>query len=343
MGTTGMEPNLDPGANGQAFSAAQGIKLMPIERRTITDEAEWLEWRQADVTASVVAALFGLHPYETIFGLSARIAGLQLSEPRSSPVMARGREFQEVVGRYIQRAHPTWKICAANVYLRDPALKLGATPDFFCTEIESGSKRRRGIIEAKTAASIAFRRSWMAGVPTWISLQALTCAMLANADFALVAVMVVDPWHWPPELHEYHVPRHPAAEQRIREGVAKFWAALERKEMPTPDFTRDGALIAAMFPHTTPGKTVDLSLDNRMQDLLAARAKLKAQITELEKSEKTLSNEIKEKIGDAEVALVNGWRVTLKEIAVKEKITPPYTYRLLRAVADKTETEETAA
>jgi predicted phage-related endonuclease len=309
-----------------------------IERRTIVDEQEWLEWREQDITASVVAALFGVHPYETVYGIASRLAGLKLSEPRSSPVMSRGREFQEVVGRYLQRNHETWKIRAANVYLRDPALRLGATPDFFCTDPELGL-RVNGVIEAKTVASLAFRQNWADGVPQWIILQTLVCAMLAKAKFAIIAAMVVDPYRWPPELHEFYVPRHEEAEKRIRETVAKFWAALERKEMPAPDFARDGGLIAAMFPHTTPGKTVDLTGDNRMPDLLAERAKVKAQIADLEKFEKTLTNEIKEKIGDAEVAIVNGWRVTLKEINVKEKITPPYTYRLLRAIADKTESE----
>jgi predicted phage-related endonuclease len=309
---------------------------MAIERRIITDEAQWLEWRDQDITASVVAALFGAHPYETVYGIASRLTGLKLSEPRSSPVMSRGREFQEVVGRYLQRNHPTWKIRAANVYLRDPALRLGATPDFFCTDPERG----RGIVEAKTVASLAFRQNWSDGVPTWVTLQTLVNAMLARVKFAIVAVMVVDPYRWPPKLHEFECPRHDAAEKRIRETVAKFWAALERNEMPTPDFARDGGLIAAMFPHTTPGKTVDLTGDNRMPDLLAERAKVKAQIADLEKFEKTLTNEIKEKIGNAEVAIVNGWRVTLKEINVKEKITPPYTYRLLRAIEDKMDAAE---
>ncbi len=27
--------------------------------------------------------------------------------------------------------YPAWKITPAGVYLRDPAIKIGATPDFF--------------------------------------------------------------------------------------------------------------------------------------------------------------------------------------------------------------------
>ena len=56
--------------------------MAKIERWAITSEAEWLEWRRNDVTASVVGALFGLHPYETVFGLYARATGAPGIHPR---------------------------------------------------------------------------------------------------------------------------------------------------------------------------------------------------------------------------------------------------------------------
>lgn len=312
---------------------------MPIERRIINDEDEWLAWRQEDITASVVAALWNAHPYETIYGLAAQRLGLHMPEPLSSPILSRGREFQEIVGRYVQRKYPSWTLTPGNVYLRDPEARLGGTPDFFC-ETEDG---KIGVIEAKTVASLWFRQHWADGVPEWIVLQCLTCAMLAGADFGLVAALVIDPWRWPPEMHDYPVARHPDAEKAIYQGVRNFWAALERKEMPTPDFTRDRGLIAAMFQHATPGKIIDLSGDNRMPELLAEHAKAKADLRELEKKVKALAAEAKQKIGDAEVVTgVPGWsRITCKEVSVKEKIVKAYSFRNLRATADKpTETEQ---
>jgi predicted phage-related endonuclease len=304
---------------------------MPIERRIITDEAEWLRWRREDVTASVIAALFGLHPYETVYGLAAQKRGMALSEPKSSPLLDRGREFQEIVGRYIQRDHPTWKLRVAQHYLRDAARRLGGTPDFYVTIPGMG----RGIIEAKSVASLEFRRSWSDGVPAWVALQTLTCAMLARARFAIVAAIVMDPWKWPPELHEYHVPRHKDAERRLLEGVAKFWAAIDAGQMPDPDYSRDGGLIHAMMPHVTHGKTIDLTADNRMPELLMKREELKARIAEmrdLEKQCKTIETEIYDKVGDAEICLAAGWFVNIKEIHKKAYSVDETSYRQLKAI-----------
>lgn len=304
---------------------------MRIERRIIADENEWLRWRRGDITASVIGALFGVHPYETIFGCAYRVRGLQLPEPKSSPVLERGREFQQIIGRYLQRDHADWKIKPATHYLRAPELRLGCTPDFYVTVPEHG----RGIIESKSVAALEFRRSWANGPPAWICLQTLTCAMLARAKFGIIACVVIDPWRWPPELHEYHVPRHKDAERRLLEGVAKFWAAIDAGEMPEPDFSRDGALIHAMMPNVTSGKTVDLTADNRLPELLVEREKLKAKIADmaaLEKQCKAIDAEIFNKIGDAEVCIAgDGWRITAKEIHKKSYTVKETSFRQMRA------------
>jgi predicted phage-related endonuclease len=302
-----------------------------IERHVIKNEAQWLALRQTDVTASVVAALFGLHPFETPAGLHAKVSGIVLPARGNSGVLARGRELQELVGRYVQRNHPQWKLRDANVYLRDPTLRLGATPDFFARDLVT---RRKGIVEAKTVASAMFRAHWSHGAPTWISLQTLTCMMLARADFGLIAALEIKPWG-PPELHEFFVPRHESAEQRIIVGVRQFWTDVLAGNGPRADYARDGALIAAMTQHAIKGKTIDLSGDNRMPELLARRAKLKAQLDQAEAALKVIENEVKDKIGDAEIAVVQGWRVTLKEIHKREHTVRATTYRSLHATKEE--------
>jgi predicted phage-related endonuclease len=303
-----------------------------IERRIITSEAEWLAWRKHDVTAGTVGALFGLHPYETIYGLHAKVRGVELPERVTTGVMARGIELQELVGRYVQRAHENWKLRPANCYFRHTQLRLGATPDFFVTEIKP-IRRVRGIIEAKTVASAQFKRYWQDGPPLWITLQCLTCMMLARAEFGLIAALEIKPWG-APELHEFAVPRHEEAEARIRERVQQFWFDVEAGNTPKADFTRDAALITAMHATATPGKIVDLRGDNRLHELLAERERVKANCDTAEARGKEIDIEIKQKIGDAEIALVNGWRVTLKTVQKKEHFVRASSYRQLRAVKD---------
>ena len=66
-----------------------------------------------------------------------------------------------------------------------------------------------------------------------------------------------------------------------------------------------------MYPNEVPGKVVDLRHDNRMPELLADYERLSAELKDVDKARDAVCNEIKMKIGDAEFALVNGWRVTL--------------------------------
>jgi predicted phage-related endonuclease len=145
--------------------------------------------------------------------------------------------------------------------------------------------------------------------------------MLSRSDFALIAALEIKMWG-PPQLHEFMVPRHAEAEQRIVNAVKKFWADIEAGIPPQPDFTRDGALIMAMH-NVAKGKMIDLTADNRLPELLAERERLKAKEAEGKEAEevrKALDAEIVSKMGDAELALTNGWRIKAKEIHRKEHI-----------------------
>jgi predicted phage-related endonuclease len=298
---------------------------MPIERRIITSINEWLAWRRNDVTASVVGALFGVHEYKTIFELWNDVTGT--TPPRAeNKLMRRGRKWERTVADVVMEEHPDWKLRKANVYLRDPRLRLGATPDYFLT-LPNG---QRGVLQIKVINPMSFRRRWSeTTAPQWIVLQTLVEMMLSKATFGVIAAMEVDGYN--DDVHYYDVPRHAAAERRIRETVAAFWRTVESGAIPKPDYNRDGALLAAMHPHAKPGAVIDLRHDNRMPQILDERAKLKAELDAKKAALAALDTEIKQKLGENEIALVNGWTVKCKEIQVAayEKKVEAYSYRKL--------------
>ena len=299
-----------------------------IERLKITSTEEWLAWRERDVTASVAAALFGAHQFETIYGLHARVTGSMPQKPDST-AMLRGREMQSVVGKQVAREHPNWRIRECRHYYRDPVARLGATPDFFIRTAEG----KRGVLQAKTTNPQAFRRSWSdTTVPGWILIQTLVEMMLTRSSFGVIAALEVGDYKF--QLHEYEVPRHAGAEKRIRDAVAAFWLSVNAGEIPKPDYTRDGALIAALNANAVPDKEIDLRTDNRMPELLKELDGLKLLQSDLEEKRRSVESEIKAKIGDAEIALVNGWRVTLKQINKKAYLVKETSYRQLRVVHD---------
>jgi predicted phage-related endonuclease len=303
-----------------------------IESIAIVDEAQWQALRKRDVTASTIACLFGLHPYKTVGELHVEKSGIELPAHAESSVVRRGRALEGVVAAEVQRVRPDWKITKATNYLRDTKRRIGATPDFY---IEDDG--RRGVLQTKTVASSIYKKTWLeaGGMPFWIGLQCVTEMMLDDADFGVVAALVVGDFEF--ALHLIDVPRHAATEKRIRDAVEEFWRKVDSGAPPTIDYERDGALLAAMYPHETPGKIVDLRTDNRIVELLEERTTLAASVDQVKEALDACNNEIKAKLGDAEAAIVQGWRLTFKEQHRKEYTVKPTSYRVLRITKDAAE------
>jgi predicted phage-related endonuclease len=309
-----------------------------IERRPITNADEWLEWRKQDVTASTVAALFGQHPYTTALHLYLEKRGVEFPRrDRDDRVLRRGRWLEPAVAKAVSENRPKWKLEPAGVYLRDPELQLGATPDFFI----HGDERGLGVLQTKTVAPGFFEKNWDEGrePPFWITLQTIVEMMLAGADFGAIAVLVVDPFDM--DVHVLDVPRHQAAETRIALAVRTFWNDVTAGHEPQPDFARDAEAIRAMTATARGDKVFDALGHNQLPMILAQRAALQARIKDDKARCDEIENEIKFLLGDA-VTVTNlpGWRITFKPTDYKGyTVQPRLGIRSLR-ISDKRPAEE---
>jgi predicted phage-related endonuclease len=305
-----------------------------IEQRTITDRSEWLRWRKADVTASVVGALFGAHPYVTALRLYAEKRGTEFVDlDDDNKTLRRGRWLEPAVAKAVAELMPQWTIAPAEVYLRDGELRLGCTPDFYI----AGDARGLGILQCKTCAPSVYARDWDSGaeVPLWVLLQAATEMLLADAAFGAVAVMLVDAHALDVKVIE--LPRNPAAEEKIKTAVAAFWQMVAEGKEPEPDFGRDLDVIKAMRPREIAGKVADLSGNNELPGMLERRAAISQRIKEDEAAIDAINAEIMFLLGDAEAATgLNGWRVTYKTQHRSAYTVPAKDLRVLR-VYDKRE------
>jgi predicted phage-related endonuclease len=299
---------------------------MTIERIPITSREQWLALRKNDVTASVVASLFGCHPYVSALKIYLAHSGIEFDEA-DNRVFRRGRLMEPAVALAVSEDRPDWRIEKATFYCRDPDLQLGATPDFLI----HGDPRGLGVLQTKTAAPHVYQRDWEGGatVPFWVQLQALTEAMLTDAAFAAVAVLQVDAFDLALSIVE--VPRHPAAEQRIRDAVAKFWDDVAAGREPEPDYGKDAELLKMIAPREVADKAIDLSGSNEFPALLDQRAEIMAGINVYEARKNEIETQIKFALRDCERAIgIPGWSITWKTSHRQDYVMKAKDIRTLR-------------
>jgi len=276
-----------------------------IQRIPITDRASWLAMRADDLTASDIGAAIGVDKYKSALKLYAEKTGMVMPDP-DNPAMRRGRWLEAAVLSAIAEQNPDWEIRPAKVYVRDPELRLGATPDAIAITDLPGVTN----VQCKVVARPEFERSWADGPPLNYLLQTVTEGMLLGVDQSLLAALVIDTYT--AELELYPVPRHEGAEAKVRDIATGFWSNIAKGLWPQLDKSRDAETITQMFPTEKKGEVVDLSHDNYLVELLQQRSTAKTIIAVEEQHVKEIETEIKAKLRDAEEARVPGWKITWK-------------------------------
>lgn len=283
---------------------------MQREVREITSTGEWLAWRRNDITASRVAALFSAHPYLTLDSLVADLRG---QSQGSNAAMRRGRILEPAVIAALAEDHPDWPpMVKAVTYHRLPDHRLGATPDYWLGD--------DGLIQCKTVSPTKWEE-WQNRPPLAYTLQTLTEMLVTNKQRGVLAVLVTSPSY---PVYEFVVERHDAAEARILDAVAAFWAAWDAGEIAAPAPVED---LSAMLDD---GTHRDLSGDNALPGLLTERRALKAEAATTERRLKEIDYEIKNRIGPASTAWLPGWAISFRRQHRKEHVIPAADVRVLR-------------
>lgn len=319
---------------------------MPIEKIPTHDRAHWHKLRGQDVTASVVGALFGVHEYESLYGLWAKKTGKMEASNEETDAMRRGRLMEQVAVAMLREDNPEWTVhynSGDGIYFRDTDARLGGTPDV----IVECPQRGRGVIQIKSVAAMIYRDKWInedgaTEPPLWIALQAALEAYLVGAKWAAVAPLVIDGFGGitMPLVEVPLSPQHIAA---IKERAADFWRMVEEKREPVPDFAKDGKLIARLHAKGDPELEVDLTSDNRIMEVMVQRWHLKQQEKAIKEQVGALDAEIMAKLGSAEVGLLpDGTKVTWKTQHRKSYTVQAADYRVLRCPTPK-EVKEKAA
>lgn len=119
------------------ITAPTGVLLPSVE----PGSAEWLQ----RMSASKIAAVLGLSPYESRFSLWHRMAGLVPPEEQTDE-MSRGHYLEPACATWFADQHPDWQVSPAGTFVHATDDKLAATPDRLVT-CDTGEAR---LLECKT-------------------------------------------------------------------------------------------------------------------------------------------------------------------------------------------------
>lgn len=269
--------------------------------------------------------------YYTPLRIFAEKRGVEFEDDPDNKVLRRGRWLEPAVAKAVSELRPEWGLTAPNVFLCDPAIGIGATPDYYIT----GDPRGRGVLQCKTVAYSVWKRDWDEGqdVPLWVTLQCLTEMYLSDAAFGAVAALLVDPHNMDCAILD--VPRHAGAEAKITNEVKRFWGDIRNGVEPEADFERDGAVLKLLLPRERPGAVIDLTGNNELPDLFARRAAMMAEMKRYKKRCEIIENKLRVIMGDNATATgLDGWGVSFKVEPRKGYTVAPSEPRVLR-ITDK--------
>ena len=290
----------------------------------------WRDERPRLLNASEISCCFGLNDYKTLAQLVAEKRGLTgLEADPESALIRRGHALEDDAVDEIQKLRPTWRISLNKDHYVDHGHRMAAIPDAIVRDPERDGI---GALQIKVVSRPVFARKWQDDTPPlgYLLQLAQEMMLIPGCTWGAIGALVIGDFTF--NAYVYPVDRNRTAETRLRTAAGDFWSAFDRGDTPVIDFERDGALIALMFPTATPGKIVDLSTDNAVGELLERREMLKATAKDVETQLKLAETAIKAKLGDAEGALVPGWRVTLKTQHRSAYEVAESTFRVLRAV-----------
>jgi len=308
---------------------------MAIERHEITSRDQWLALRQQDLTASDLGAYLGLTPWKSPAELFAEKLGLKPPLENETRVMRRGRRDEYAILRVLKEERPDWQIKEAKIYLRDPALRLGCTPDAFATMPDRAGV---GIIQCKSVAADVFREKWQTDedddfdIPLPYLLQTYCERMLAGAAWAVIAAWVRSAWT--EDLHIIEIGRDNDTENNICGLAKRFWQEIEAGVIPPLDHKRDDAVVGLFHPKES-GEEIDLCGDNEAPALAQEYVDLREVIKEAEARKKELSALLKAKLGDAPAARVGDFKVSWKTLVRPEHLVERWEGRVLRVTAPR--------
>lgn len=277
-----------------------------------TSQEAWLAERAKDVTSTESAALFGLSPYMTQFELWHRKKTGTVPAFTQNARMSWGNHLEAGIAAGIAEEHG-WHVSPLKDYMRDPDQRIGASFDFAILNHPSGDPAH---LEIKNVDYLAFKDGWIEHddgtleAPPHIELQIQHQMLVSGFPRAFIGVLVGGNRGYVIERL-----RDEAIIASLRHKIAAFWRSIEAGDEPAPVMPDDAAAVIALHNQADPGSLLDASDDVEIALLCAAYRDASIAAKAAEAAKQVAHAELLMKIGTAEKALTQGFRISASVIA----------------------------
>lgn len=277
-------------------------------------------FRHVHVGASEVSALFDANPWVTRFELWHRKAGnIATPDFGGDERVEWGIRLEPVI---IEAACQRW-----GYTLRDGPKKLtngkglGGHPDAYAICPERGP----GILETKTVDWLVCK-GWGDEPPLHYLLQGNTYSGLDKVAWFDLIVLVGGN-----ELRRFQYDFRPKLFDEAERRTVEFWESVKAGTPPAADYARDLDPIKAVY-QAQGEAVIDLTGDNHAPDAAARYLRAKAIIKGAEAEAEAAEAELRDKLGDAAAAIVEGFTVKATPVAATpdKEITPDMVGQMIR-------------
>lgn len=212
------------------------------------NEDEWHAIRRRHVGASEVAALFGEHPYISMYELYHRKRG-DLPDIEETQRMFWGNMLEPAVAKGVAE-QTGWNVKKVRRYLsHDDVTGMGASLDYEVVANDRGP----GVLQIKTHDRFAVAK-WEDGEPPmYEELQIQQEIELRKVDWGAIGVLVGGN-----ELRIFERDRHQGSIDAIKAAIPKFWERVANDDEPAPNGAIDREVILALYGTVEKDSVIDM-------------------------------------------------------------------------------------
>lgn len=267
-------------------------------RKGMSNE-DWLKLRKGYLNISEVSAALNLNPYKTALNLWASKTGIYEEPYTDNRFMEWGRIMEPVLLDYYQKQYD----CKVQTV---PYILQSTQYNFICGNIDGvaifpdGSKK---IIEVKTTSSYNESEWKDGGCPIHFFTQLMLYEWLSGVHSGQLICLIGGN-----DFRVVDIPYNQDVVDAILAQCVDFWNHVATRQ-PLPPVAKDSGFLGKLYPQSN-GNV--LQLENSFAEKLAQLEALKQKESEIKAAKETIEAELKQAMGENEMAIVGSWKVSWK-------------------------------